>query len=85
MSELADCFIALPGGLGTLEELCELWNAVKIGAHKKPIALLNIENYFNKFIEFIDHSMNEKFITSECRTLIKVDDNLSQILDDLIV
>lgn len=81
MNELSDCFIALPGGLGTLEELCEFWNAAKIGIHQKPLALLNVDNYFNKLLEFMDHSVNEKFLKSEHRTLITISNNLSQLLD----
>ncbi|HSW68980.1 MAG TPA: TIGR00730 family Rossman fold protein [Gammaproteobacteria bacterium] len=84
MYETADCFVALPGGLGTLEELCELWNAAKIGIHQKPFALLNIENYFDKFLEFIDHSVNESFINPECRALIKVSDDIPELLDILM-
>jgi uncharacterized protein (TIGR00730 family) len=84
MEELSDCFIALPGGLGTLEELCEFWNAAKIGVHKKPLALLNTENYFDKFLEFMDYSVDETFLKLHHRALIKVSTNPSQLLDDLI-
>lgn len=50
MFDISDAFLVLPGGLGTLEEIFEVWNAMKIGLHEKPIGILNINGYFNKLL-----------------------------------
>ncbi|NBB86973.1 MAG: TIGR00730 family Rossman fold protein, partial [Bacteroidetes bacterium] len=55
MSEQADAFIALPGGLGTLEELFEMWTWSQLGIHRKPIGLLNVDGYYDRLIDFLDH------------------------------
>lgn len=81
MIQLADGLIACPGGLGTLEEIFEVWNAVKIKLHNKPIGLLNTDNYFNKLLDFIDYSVKENFLTVESRELIKINDDPSLLLD----
>lgn len=84
MSELADGFIALPGGLGTLEEVFEIWNTAKMKLHQKPCGLLNTANYFDKLIEFVTHSVNEDFSKQEVMTLIKINKDPIKLLDDLI-
>lgn len=61
MHELADGFIALPGGLGTLEELFETLCWSQIGIHQKPVGLLNIQGYFNPLVEMVKHSIQEGF------------------------
>lgn len=81
MGELADGFIIMPGGLGTLEEFFEFWNAAKLGLHDKPIVLFNIENYFNKFLEFIDHAVTEHFLQPVHRNILKVSNDPCQLLD----
>jgi len=84
MIQLAGGFMALPGGLGTLEELFEIWNASKLKVHNKPLGLLNVNNYFNKLIEFLDFSADEGFLKQEFQKLIKVSDNSIALLDILI-
>ena len=59
MTKLADGFIALPGGPGTLDEVFEVWNAMRMGLHKKPCGLLNTKGYFDKMIEFIEQMVEE--------------------------
>ena len=81
MAKFADGFMALPGGLGTLEEIFEIWNASKLKIHNKPFGLLNTDNYFNKLIEFVDHSIHEEFLKQESRDLIKINDDPSVLLD----
>ena len=62
MENLSDAFIALPGGFGTLDELCEIITWAQIGLHKKPVALLNVRGFFDHFMEFIKHSCTQGFI-----------------------
>jgi uncharacterized protein (TIGR00730 family) len=69
LEELADGFIALPGGYGTLEELFEILTWAQIGLHKKPVGLLNVRQYFDPLLEFIDNARAEGFIYAEHRSL----------------
>jgi uncharacterized protein (TIGR00730 family) len=70
MSELADGFIALPGGFGTLDELFEAATWAQIGIHRKPIGLLNVRNYFDPLLSAINHAEKEGFIFPEHRQMI---------------
>ena len=83
MIELADGFIALPGGFGTLEEIFEVLTWSQLGIHKKPCGLLNTNGYFSKMLDFLDHSVNELFIEDSCRSLLMVDDSPSRLLDQI--
>lgn len=66
MQQLADGFMVFPGGLGTLEELFIVWNQIRLGLLKKPIGILNIENYYSRLHEFlIDEMQKENFITEQ--------------------
>jgi hypothetical protein len=67
--ELADAFIALPGGFGTLDELFEILTWAQIGLHRKPIGLLNTQGYFDALLEWIEHARLEGFIYEEHRAL----------------
>lgn len=62
MASLADGFIALPGGLGTLEELFEMLTWSQLEFHKKPVGLLNIDHYYDDLIRFLQHSVQQKFV-----------------------
>lgn len=73
MAKLSDAFIALPGGFGTLDELFEILTWGQLGQHTKPVGLLNINGYFNKLLEFIDHTMAEAFVKEKYRELFHVD------------
>ncbi|OGT42111.1 MAG: Rossman fold protein, TIGR00730 family [Gammaproteobacteria bacterium RIFCSPHIGHO2_12_FULL_40_19] len=83
--ELSDAFIILPGGLGTLEELFEVWNAAKIGLHQKRIGLLNVDGYFNALLEFLKNSEIKGFLKQSHLDLISISHDPSEILDDLIM
>lgn len=72
MAELSDAFIALPGGFGTFEELMEAITWLQIGLHEKSVVLFNIDGYYNKLIEFIDHAVESGFITNGNREKLKV-------------
>ena len=84
MAELADGFIALPGGLGTLEELFEVWNAAKIRIHSKPIGLLNINNFYNSLLHFIGVTIKEGFASSKHMELVRVAEDPANLLDILM-
>ncbi len=70
MASLADGFIALPGGMGTLEELFEMLTWAQLGFHQKPIGLLNIDGYYDALLRFIDHTVQEGFVRPTHRKLL---------------
>lgn len=73
MAELSDGFIALPGGLGTIEEFFEILTWAQLGIHQKPCGLLNVLNYFDRLIAFINHMITENFLQEEFRSLFFVE------------
>ena len=83
MAELSSAFIALPGGLGTLEELFEVLTWMQLGIHSKPCGLVNVEGYFNGLLEFISHAVAERFLMSDHQSMILVDSNIKALLDAL--
>lgn len=83
MAELSDGFIALPGGLGTLEELFEILTWAQLGIHRKPCALLNTKQYYDDLISFIEHAFAEQFIQAKYRDLLLLDEDPAQLLDKL--
>ncbi len=80
MSQLADGFIVLPGGLGTLEELFEVWTAAKLQIHAKSIGLLNVDGFYTGLLDFIQSTIREGFATENNQTLISVSDNPAHLL-----
>ncbi len=81
MAEMSDGFIALPGGLGTIEELFEVLTWSQLGFHKKPCSLLNIKQYYNSLSKFLDHAVEEQFIKPIHREMLLVEDDPSKLLD----
>jgi uncharacterized protein (TIGR00730 family) len=81
MAELADAFLALPGGLGTLEELAEVLSWAQLGLHAKPIGLLDVGGYFRSLDAFLDHAVGEGFVAERHRRLLVRDDDLDRLLD----
>jgi uncharacterized protein (TIGR00730 family) len=81
MEELADGFISLPGGLGTIEEMLEMLTWAQLGIHRKPCGLLNVSGYFDRLLEFIDLAVSQRFIGSEHRSLLLASDNPDELLD----
>ena len=81
MAELSDGFIALPGGIGTLEEIFEVWTWAQLGFHKKPCGLLNVEGYFDSLISFLDHTVAEQFVKEPHRSMLIVEHNPDSLLD----
>ena len=83
MAELADAFVALPGGLGTLEELLETVTWAQLGLHGKPCGVLNVGDFFTGLTRFLDHAVEERFIKPEHRAMLIVDDEMDRLLDRL--
>lgn len=83
MHEMSDAFIALPGGLGTLDELLEAMTWLAIDLHSKPIGLLNVDNYFDKLIEFLDYQVKEGFVDPKAREFLVVAETPQELLTKL--
>jgi uncharacterized protein (TIGR00730 family) len=83
MAELADAFIALPGGIGTLEELFEVYTWAQLGLHRKPCALLNVEGYYDGVADFLSHAVRERFLRQETRDLLMVEGDPAALIERL--
>jgi len=83
MAERSDACIALPGGIGTLEELFEAWTWTQLGFHRKPCGLLNVAGYFDALIQFVDHSVAEGYLLPIHRDILQVDADADALLDRL--
>jgi hypothetical protein len=83
MADLADAFIALPGGFGTLEEFCEMLTWSQLGLHRKPCALLNVDGYYDGLLRLFDHAVGEGFVRPDHRQFLLVDDDGERLLDRL--
>jgi len=81
MAELADGFVALPGGIGTLEEFFEIWTWAQLGMHSKPCGLLNIAGYFDPLLAFLDRAVEEKFVRQAHRDMVIVESDPRALLD----
>jgi len=81
MAELSDGFIALPGGIGTLEELFEIWTWAQLGFHHKPCGLLNVEGYFDALAAFLDHTVAERFVKKTQRAMLIVESTPEALLE----
>ena len=80
IAELADGFIALPGGYGTYEELCEILAWAQLGYHQKPFGLLDVAGFYRGFLEFFDHATREGFIRPKHRELVMVEEDPGKLL-----
>lgn len=80
MAERADAFIALPGGIGTLEELYEVWSWQQLGYHDKPVALLNVAGYYDALLEFMRVSFERGFVSKFQYHALLVDDDPARLL-----
>ncbi len=81
MAELADAFVALPGGLGTFEELFEVITWAQLGVHRKPIGLLNIAGFYDPVLNLIDHAIELGFVKQEHRNLLVTADSAEELFD----
>ncbi len=83
MAERADLFIALPGGIGTLEELYEVWTWRQLGYHRHPIGLLNTEGYYDELLRFMGRSVTEGFLSDEQHRALQVGTDAEALLLEL--
>lgn len=81
MTDLADAFLALPGGIGTLDELFEAWSWNALGYHKKPFCLLNVDGYWDGMITFIDHATKSGFLSDKRRNQLLIANTPGEALD----
>ncbi|MFC7166271.1 TIGR00730 family Rossman fold protein [Halospeciosus flavus] len=81
MADLADGFAALPGGLGTLEEICEILTWAQLGIHRDPCGFLAVEDYFDDLVSFFDHATAQGFVSEDHRDLVLVADDPDDLLD----
>jgi uncharacterized protein (TIGR00730 family) len=84
MAERSDAFIALPGGIGTLEELYEVWTWRQLGYHDKPIGLLNVDGYYDDLLRFMDRCVAEDFLDAAQRAVPCVDTDVARLLDRVL-
>jgi uncharacterized protein (TIGR00730 family) len=83
MAELSDGFIAMPGGIGTMEEFFEILSWAQLGIHDKPCGLLNVSGYYEPIIRFLDRAVDEDFLKSKHRSLLIVEREPKPLLDHL--
>ena len=81
MAEKADAFVALPGGIGTLEELFEAWTWGQLGWHAKPCALINVAGYYDELIAFLDGGVAHGFLTAEHRAMLIEVEAVADLID----
>ena len=80
MAERADAFITLPGGIGTLEELYEVWSWQQLGYHDKPVGLLNVDGYYDDLLAFMGNSQAHGFVSAAQHEALLVDDDVARLL-----
>ena len=84
MAAFADGFLALPGGMGTWDELCEILTWAQLGLHSKPCAVLNTEGYFDPFRLLLDHACSEGFLTESDRDRPAFFEDVASVIEDLV-
>jgi uncharacterized protein (TIGR00730 family) len=84
MAELADAFIALPGGFGTFEEFCEVLTWAQLGLHRKPFGILNVDGYYDHLLRMFDHAVGEQFLHPIHRALVVAEQNPVALVDFLL-
>lgn len=80
MADLADAFIALPGGMGTFEEFCEIVTWAQLGLHRKPCGLLNVAGYYDPLIAQVEHAIADGFIRAEQRGMVMAASTIEELL-----
>jgi uncharacterized protein (TIGR00730 family) len=81
MADLSGAFVALPGGMGTFEEVFEIWTWAQLGYHRKPVGLLDIEGYYDRLLAFLDQTVEEGFVKPEHRRMAIVETDPALLLD----
>lgn len=85
MDERSDAFIMTPGGIGTYEEFFEIYTLKQLGRHHKPIIIFNVNGYFDKLLELLDHTVEERFMQASCMQLYTVATTPNEALEQLSV
>lgn len=83
MAEMGDAFLALPGGLGTLEELFETWTWAQLGVHNKPVGLLDVDGYWQPLLRMMEHVDREGFLRGAPQEWLVIDDDVERLLQRL--
>lgn len=83
MADLSDAFVALPGGLGTLDELFEIYTWAQLGMHSKPIGILNVDGYFDGLASFLEHAVAERFVRRDHWEMVIVEQEPGPMLERL--
>jgi uncharacterized protein (TIGR00730 family) len=83
LHEISDGFIALPGGIGTLEELFEIFTWLQLGLHSKPIGLLNINNFYDNLISLLENMVRKGFLSMENYELLLIDDDIDRLIQKM--
>jgi uncharacterized protein (TIGR00730 family) len=83
MAELADAFVALPGGIGTLEEMAESFTWLQLGLHLKPVGILNVNGFYDLLLQFLAHMESQQFLTGAHRSMLTVATSPKTLLDQL--
>jgi uncharacterized protein (TIGR00730 family) len=81
LGDLADAFVALPGGFGTFEELLEILTWAQLGIHQRPCGLLNVKGYYDGLLAMVDHAVEERFVRAEHRGLLLSASEPAELLD----
>ena len=81
MADLADAFVSLPGGIGTLEELFEVYTWAHLGIHRKPLGLLDVAGFYGPLETMLDHAVDQGFLRPQTRALLVRDDALERLLE----
>ena len=84
MAQLADAFVALPGGIGTLEEVIEVFTWLQLGLLLKPVGLLNAAGFYDALLQFLSHMRSERFLTSEHYSILTVGTEVQPFLDEIL-
>lgn len=84
MADLSDGFIALPGGIGTMEELFEVWTWGQLGVHAKPCGILNVDGYFDGLLAFLNHMVEERFLRHKHRAMLQVSTDGNALINSLL-
>jgi uncharacterized protein (TIGR00730 family) len=85
MADLSDAFVAMPGGFGTMEEFFEVLTWAQLGFHHKPLALLNVEGFFDPLLRLFEHMVEEGFVRAQHREIIVIEATAAALLDTLAV
>jgi hypothetical protein len=83
MAERSHAFVAMPGGIGTFEELFEVWTWRHLGYHDRPLGLLDAEGYWAPMVKFLHHAVAEGFMSADQLAMLQVDDQVERLLDAL--